>query len=68
METKEIIRQTGKLPQEDKMLILEKTVKSIRENEIKNKMARAVSELMEEYRSNKELTTFTEIDFVKKTK
>jgi len=50
------------------MLILEKTVKSIRENEIKNKMARAVSELMEEYRSNKELTTFTEIDFVKKTK
>jgi len=68
VETKEIIRQTGKLPQEDKMLILEKTVKSIRENEIKNKMARAVSELMEENRSNKKLTTFTEIDFVKKTK
>lgn len=63
METKEIIEQIGKLPNEDKMLILEKTIKSIRENETKDKMERAVSELMEQYKSNKELTTFTEIDF-----
>lgn len=63
METKEIIEQIGKLPNHDKMLILEKTVKSIRENEIKDVMDKAVSELIEEYKSNKELTTFTEIDF-----
>lgn len=63
METKEIIEQIGKLPMEDKMLILEKTVKAIREKEIKEKMSKAVFELMEEYKSNRELTAFTEIDF-----
>ncbi|HET55104.1 MAG TPA: hypothetical protein ENN33_07790 [Ignavibacteria bacterium] len=63
METKEIIEQIGKLPYEDKMLILEKTVKAIREKEIKEKMTKAVSDLMEEYKSNRELTAFTEIDF-----
>lgn len=63
METKEIIEQIGKLPMEDKMLIVEKTLKSIREKEIKEKMSKAVSDLMEEYKSNRELTAFTEIDF-----
>lgn len=48
------------------MLVVERTLKSIREKEIKEKMTRAVSELIEEYTSNKELTVFTEIDSVKK--
>lgn len=62
-KTNTIIEQISKLPIEDKMLIIEKTLKSIREEEIKEKMTKAVFELMEEYKSNKELTTFTEIDF-----
>jgi hypothetical protein len=64
METKAILEQIGKLAIEDKMLILEKTLKSIREKEIKEKILKAVSELKEEYKTNKELTAFTEIDFV----
>lgn len=63
METKTILEQIGKLPIEDKMFIVEKTLKSIREKEIKEKMSKAVSELMEEYKSNNELKAFTEIDF-----
>lgn len=63
METKIILEEINKLPVEDKMYVLERTIKSIREIEIKEKMSKAVSELMEEYKSNKELTAFTEIDF-----
>lgn len=63
METKIILEEINKLPIEDKMYVVEKTIKSIREIEIKEKMSKAVSELMEEYKSNKELTAFTEIDF-----
>lgn len=63
METKALLEQIDKLSIEDKMLVLEKTLKSIREKEIKEKMTRAVSEMEMEYRSNKELTVFTGIDF-----
>ncbi|MDQ7816767.1 MAG: hypothetical protein RDU14_07035 [Melioribacteraceae bacterium] len=63
METNAILEQISRLPIEDRMLIIEKTIKSIREKELKEKMTKAVSELMEEYKSNKELTVFTEIDF-----
>jgi len=63
METKVILDEINKLPVEDKMYVVERTIKSIREIEIKEKMTNAVSELMEEYTSNKELTVFTEIDF-----
>jgi len=63
METKIILEEINKLPVEDKMYVVERTIKSIREKEIKGKMSKAVSELMEEYKSNKELTAFTEIDF-----
>lgn len=59
METKVILDEINKLPVEDKMYVVERTIKSIREIEIKEKMTRAVSELMEEYTSNKELTIFT---------
>jgi len=63
METLEIIKQIERLPLEKRMLILERTLKSIREIEIKGKMNLAVTELQEEYRTNKDLTAFTDIDF-----
>jgi hypothetical protein len=66
METKVILDEINKLPIEDKMYVVERTIKSIREIETKEKMTKAVSEMIEEYRSNKELTVFTEIDSVKK--
>jgi Cdc6-like AAA superfamily ATPase len=63
METREIIKQVVNLPIEDKLLLLERTLHSIREVNLKEKMSRAVSELYEEYTINRELTVFTEIDF-----
>ncbi|MFA5804189.1 MAG: hypothetical protein WC879_06065 [Melioribacteraceae bacterium] len=63
METQKILEQIGKLPVEEKMLIIEQTIKSIREKEAKEKMINAVAELEEEYKTNKELTVFTDIDF-----
>ncbi|MFA5806557.1 MAG: hypothetical protein WC879_18140 [Melioribacteraceae bacterium] len=63
METKTILEQIGKLPIEDKMLIVERTIKSIREKELKEKMFHAVSELEQVYKTNNELTVFTNIDF-----
>lgn len=62
METKTILEQIDKLPTDEKMLIIEQTIKNIRQKEKKEKMKKAVSELREEYKSNKELTIFTDID------
>ncbi len=63
METKEIIQQIVKLPVEERLLVIERTLKSIREKAIEEKMGKAVAELQEEYKTNKELTVFTDIDF-----
>ena len=63
METKDIIHQIENLPVEKRMLIIEQTLKSIREKEIRGRMSKAVEELQEEYKTNKDLIAFTEIDF-----
>ena len=63
METKEILVQIEKLPLEKRMLLIEQALKSIRENEINLLMRKAVEELKEEYKTNKDLTAFTDIDF-----
>ena len=63
METKKLIEQIKELPLEDKMLLIEQTLKLIREKDLKDKMIKAVQELQEDYKSNKELTSFTDIDF-----
>jgi hypothetical protein len=63
METKDIIEQIEKLPVEKRMLIIEQSLKSIRERELKARMGEAVEELQEEYKINHELTAFTVIDF-----
>ncbi len=63
METIDIIKQIEKLPVEKRMLIIEIILKSIRERELKETMSKAVEELQEEYKTNKDLTAFTDIDF-----
>jgi len=63
METDYIIKKIDQLPIEQRILIIEKTLRSIREQEFADKMERAVNELKEEYETNKELTAFSDIDF-----
>lgn len=52
-----------RLPISKRMLVIERTLKSIRENELKKKMEKAVNTLIGDYQTDRELTTFTDIDF-----
>ena len=63
METAELIKEIEQLPIEKRMLVIEKILKKIREKETKSRMSIAVEELHKEYKTNKKLTTFTDIDF-----
>ena len=45
------------------MLVIERTLKSIRQAELKGRLEKAVDSLMSDYGSDKELTAFTDIDF-----
>ena len=63
MGTKEILMAIKKLPVSDRMLIVEKTLKNIREASIKKDMEEAADALLEDYKSDKELTAFASIDF-----
>lgn len=63
MGAKEIIEEIERLPLSERMLILEQVLKSIRKNELKERMDYAVGELMNDYRTDKDLTALTEIDF-----
>lgn len=63
METREIIRAIRKLPVSKRILIVEKTLKTIRENETRKRMVKATESLFEDYKNDKELTAFTQLDY-----
>ncbi len=62
MGTNEIIQQIKKLPFQKQILILEKTLKTIREEELGVKMKNAAETLINDYKMNSELTEFTVLD------
>lgn len=63
METTLILREIVKLPLSDKMLILEKTMKSIRkERGKKRKLKDGARALLEDYENDQELIAFTSLD------
>ncbi|MES2701688.1 MAG: hypothetical protein V4649_03565 [Bacteroidota bacterium] len=57
MTTATIIKEIGKLPLTDKLIVIEKTLRSIRQ-EKENKLATAVDALYNDYKNDKELTIF----------
>lgn len=63
METREIIRAIRKLPVSKRILIVERTLKTIRESETRKRMADAAESLFEDYKNDKELIAFTQLDF-----
>jgi len=63
METREIIRAIRKLPVSKRMLIVEKTLKTIRESETRKRMGKAAESLTEDYKNDKELTALTQLDY-----
>ena len=61
MTTSNIIRELEKLPLTDKLLVIERTLKSIR-TEKNSGLKAAVDNLYDDYKKDKELTIFTSLD------
>lgn len=62
MSTKELIEEIQRLPVSERIRILEATLRSLREKELKHTLSMAAEALEAEYRTNQELTAFTHID------
>ncbi len=62
MSTQEILSEINRLPLQDRLLIIEKTLEVIRANELDQQLSVATEVMETEYRSNKELTAFTSLD------
>jgi hypothetical protein len=63
MKTEEILREIRRLPLKKRIYVIEKAIHSIREQEEKDQMSKAVDTLYSDYKNDKELTAFTNIDF-----
>jgi len=63
MSTTEILDRISRLPPEEKLFIIEKTFRELLSTNAMRQMAAAAEALENEYRTNKELTGFSSIDF-----
>jgi hypothetical protein len=62
MRTDDIINEIKQLPIEQRMLIIEKAIRSIRKQTDQKQIQFAAEELYSEYKNNKKLTEFTILD------
>ena len=62
MSAKEILQNIKKLPFDQRLLIIEKTLKTLNQTQGFN-LEQAANSLSKEYKSNKNLTAFTDLDF-----
>jgi hypothetical protein len=63
MRTNEILKEIQRLPIQKRILVIEKTLHSIRRHEEITQMKKATDFLFVDYKSDKELTAFTNLDF-----
>ena len=63
MRTNEILKEIKRLPIKKRIYLIEKAIHSIREQEEKDQMKKAVDSLYKDYENDKELTAFTNLDF-----
>ena len=62
MKTGEIIKEIERLPIPKRIYVIEKAIQLIRKQEDAIQMKNAVNDLMADYKSDKELTAFTNMD------
>jgi len=62
MSTQEIIKEINKLPVQERLFVVEKTLEIIRSKELQQQLTIAAEELASEYKTNKELTSFSSLD------
>jgi hypothetical protein len=58
----DILREIEDLPLQDRILVIEKALKSLKKEGNKRELRRAARELLEEYKTDKDLTSFTDLD------
>ncbi len=63
MKTNELIIEIRRLPLSKRIIILEKVAQSIREQEESKVISTASEELFTDYLNDKELTSFSNLDF-----
>ncbi|MFW5701219.1 MAG: hypothetical protein ACOCWM_05965 [Cyclobacteriaceae bacterium] len=64
MRTNDIIKEIQRLPISKRIYVVEKTIRSIRTQEDKNVMKKAAAALYTDYKTDTELTAFTNLDYV----
>lgn len=63
MKTKDLINEIQKLPVKKRIFVVERTMQILRKQEIREQMTTAADTLYEDYKTDSELTQFTNIDF-----
>ena len=62
MGTSEIISEINKLPVNQRLTLIELTIKKIREEEKKDRLSAAAEKLYDDYLNDAELTAFSALD------
>ena len=63
MQAIDIMQEIQRLPLDKKFFVLEQTLKAIKNEDISHQMTFAANELYDDYKNDKELTAFTQLDF-----
>jgi hypothetical protein len=63
MKTNELLKEINQLPTRQRIFLIEKAIQSIRKQDENDQMKKAVDSLYSNYKNDKELTAFTNIDF-----
>lgn len=63
MKTKALIKEIEQLPMHQRIYVIEQILHSMRSMEVNNQMEDAAESLYNDYKTDKALTEFTNIDF-----
>ena len=63
MRTSELIKEIERLPLQKRILVIEKTIHTLRKLEDNNQMVKAANLLLSDYKTDSELTALTTLDF-----
>lgn len=63
MRTSEIIKEIQRLPIPKRIYVIEKSMRLIRIQESKSNLKKAADSLISDYKTDSELTAFTNLDF-----
>ena len=63
MRTIELIKEIQRLPMQKRIYVIERSIHSIRKQEDFSQMSKAANALLLDYKLDKELTAFTNLDY-----